>query len=280
MTTVNNKEFIGPSPRIPLTGFTEKPINRLASTRLQPNILTIETNHVKRDIKKNVREINPLLEYQLWLEAGKMDKSLIKSINSNESLSFNSNIWRNYRSSAGLYEEKKSGVSESIASLYPVNIPPPSQIGSNSLKRYYEQNKSIFKSEEAFKQAMDKVDKEATLMKYLRLKSEMRNPPLDYDGNILPPKNFRKYPPLNRKNNLEPVEDYNSRSYPHLGFLPAPKIEPSDSFIVNEKIKIDATRIRMKRFMPLKTYTKKPNVEQITDERITGNTFSKSDSIK
>lgn len=280
MTTVNEKEFLGPIHRVPLTGFTEKPINRLASTKFQPSILTIETNHVKRGIKKNIKDINPLLEYQLWLEAGKMDKSIIKSENSNETLSFNSNIWRNYRSSAGLYEEKKSGVSESIASLYPINIPPPSRVGSNSLKRYYEQNKNIFKSEEAFEHAMEKVDKEASLMKYLRLKSEMRNPPLDYDGNILPPKNFRKYPPVNKKNNLEPVEDYNSRSYPHLSLLPAPKIEPSDSFIANGKIKIDASRIRMKRFMPLKTLNKKANIDQITDERITGNTFSKTESVK
>lgn len=280
MTNINEKEYLNSNPRISLTGFTEKPINRLASTRFQPNILTIETNHVKRNLKRNIKDINPLLEYQLWLEAGKMDKTLIKSINSNESLSFNSNIWRNYRSSTGLYEENKFGLKESIASLYPINIPPPSQIGSNTLKKYFEQNKKIFKSEDGFRQAMERVDKEATLMKYLRLKSEVRNPPLDYDGNILPPKNFKKYPPSNRKNNLEPAEEYCSRSYPHLSLLPTPKIQPGDSFVQADKIKIDATRIRMKHYMPLKAFNKKSNIDQITTERITGNTFRKSDVIK
>lgn len=280
MANIKEKEYLISTPRISLTGFTEKPINRLASTKFQPNILTIETNHVKRNLKKNIKDINPLLEYQLWLEAGKMDKTIIKSINSSEGLSFNSNIWRNYRSSAGLYEENKNGLRESIACLYPLNIPPPSQIGPNTLQRYFEQNKSLFRSEEGFKQAMEKVDKEATLMKYLRLKSEVRNPPLDFDGNILPPKNFKKYPPLNKKNNLEPVEEYSSRSYPHLSLLPTPKIQTSDSFIANDKIKVDATKIRMKRFMPLKAFSKKPTVDRITTERITGNTFTKSNFVK
>jgi hypothetical protein len=48
-----------------------------------------------------------------------------------------------------------------------------------------------------------KVDKEAAMMKYLRLKSEMRNPPLDHNGNILPPKNFKKYPPKEKSTIFE-----------------------------------------------------------------------------
>lgn len=266
---MNDKEYILSPTHAHLSGFTDRAINRLANTRLKPNILAIETNHVKRGINKNYKDISPLLEYQLWLEAGKMDKACIRATNNDESLSYNSNIWRNYRSSAGLYSGRSSGVNESIASLYPINVPAPSQVGPNSLKRYFEQNKSIFKSEEAYRKAVEKVDKEATSMKYLRLKSEMRNPPLDYNGNILPPKNFRKYPPLSRKNNLQPVESFNSMSYPHLSLLPAPKIEPIDAFLINDKTKLDATRIKMKRFMPIKTYSMKP--EEKLDEKITGN---------
>ncbi|CAF0887070.1 unnamed protein product [Brachionus calyciflorus] len=277
MTSFKEKEYLFSSPQIPLSGFTDKPINRLVNTRIKPSILSIETNHVKRELKKTIKDISPLVEHQLWLEAGKMDKGFVKSFNADETLSFNSNIWRNYRSSAGLYSERKSAVSESIASIYPINIPAPSQIGPNTLKRFYEQNKNIFKSDEAFKKAVDKVEKEATLMKYLRLKSEVRNPPLDYNGNILPPKNFKKYPPIFKKNNLEPIENFTSVSYPHLALLPAPKIEHIESLIVSDKMKIDAARIKMKRFMPLKTYPKKPMTDKLVDEQITGNTLGRTE---
>ncbi len=128
-----------------------------------------------------------------------MDKRNFKSENSDRNISFNSNLWRNFRQSAGIpsSSSQKGTVSESISTLYPVNIPVPSNMGPHTLVKYYEQNKkSLFKSEKSYQLASSKVDKEVAIMKYLRLKSEMRNPPLDYNGNILPPRNFKKYPPI------------------------------------------------------------------------------------
>lgn len=85
-------------------------------------------------------------------------------------------------------------MTESVATMYPINIPLPSRMGSNTLSKYYEQNRrDFFSNDKSFALAREKVEKEDARMRFLRLKSEMRNPPLDWQGNILPPQSFKKY---------------------------------------------------------------------------------------
>lgn len=177
-------------------GFNSRAINRLALEKQSPDSLTIEINHLKRDIPRASRHIVPLLEYQLWLEAGKLDKMNLKIEQPDPEVTFSSNMWRNFRATSGLTEEKKNSVTASVSSLYPITIPCPSQVGSNTLSNFFDQNRyNMFKTDKTFNLAVARVENEATFMKFLRLKSELRNPPLDYDGSILPPKNFKKYPP-------------------------------------------------------------------------------------
>lgn len=219
METVYEREFILKPVNTSLTGFSSRSINKLVTTKQPQTILNIEVNHLKRDFKKNTHEIMPLLEYQLWLEAGKLDKANFKSPTGDPNVIFTSNMFRNFRGSTGLQMNRKGTVSEAVASLYPVFIPPPSQVGSNTLARYYEQNKkNIFRSDKNYSLALAKVEKEAALMKFLRLKSEMRNPPIDMEsGNILPPKNFKKYPPLSKANTLASIDlSDDGINYPHL----------------------------------------------------------------
>ena len=72
METVYEREFlVKPTEAgLSLPGFASRYISRLAYEKPTPNALTIETNHLKRDMKRNIKNIVPLLEYQLWLEAG------------------------------------------------------------------------------------------------------------------------------------------------------------------------------------------------------------------
>lgn len=178
-------------------GFNNRAINRLANEKQSANSLTIEINHLKREMPRGPKHIIPLLEYQLWLEAGKLDKMNFKIEQPDPEVTFSSNMWRNFRASSGLSEDKKTSVTDSVSSLYPITIPCPSQVGSNTLSNFFDQNRyNMFKTDKTFNLAVARVDNEATFMKFLRLKSELRNPPLDYDGSILPPKNFKKYPPL------------------------------------------------------------------------------------
>jgi hypothetical protein len=201
MEGVYEREFLLPKRAntcSSLPGFNNRSINKLALEKPSPNSLNIETNHLKRDLKKNFKQIVPLLEYQLWLEAGKMDKFNFKVEQADADVTYNSNLWRNFRTSSGLIDNKKSGVgasaNDAISTLYPITIPSPSQVGPHTLTSFYEQNRyNMFKSEKSFNLALARVENEATLMKFLRLKSELRNPPLDYDGSIMPPKNFKVY---------------------------------------------------------------------------------------
>lgn len=218
MTSVYEREFLSKDKAVPLMGFKEKPINRLVSSKPIPNILNIESNHLKRNFKHDARDVVPLLEYQLWLEAGKMDKANYRSATADPAVSFDSNMWRNFRNSVGVFSAKKrsSTVSEAISEMYPLNIPAPSQVGRNTLAKYYENNRrGLFKTEKQYDLAVKRADKEASVMKYLRLRSEMRNPPLDWDGQILPPKNFVKYPPASQSHLFDSVLD-DGVQYPHL----------------------------------------------------------------
>lgn len=70
MDSVFEREYLYKPADVPLTGFKEKPINRLSTLKQTPSVLAIEANHLKRDFPKDTRDIVPLLEYQLWLEAG------------------------------------------------------------------------------------------------------------------------------------------------------------------------------------------------------------------
>lgn len=212
--TVYEREFLSNNKNVPLSGFTSRSINRLVKTKQPVTMLRIEANHLKRDIKRSENNIVPLLEYELWLEAGKLDKANFKSKQADKNLAFNSNVWRNFRSYAGLNTNTSLNVPEAICTLYPINVPAPSNLATNNLSQYYEQNKlRLFKSEKTYDFTKAKVDKDAALMKFLRLKSEVRNPPLDSNGNIIPPRNFKKYPVLFQDSNqTSPVTTAISKS--------------------------------------------------------------------
>ena len=132
---------------------------------------------------------------------------------------------------------RKGTVSEAVSTLYPINIPTPSQIGMNTLSNFYQENKrNMFKTDKTYKLAVARSENEATIMKYLRLKSEMRNPPLDFNGNILPPKNFKIYPPSDRAHILAGAKAYDGdQTFPHLKQNEDINILSSQIMIIDEK---------------------------------------------
>ncbi len=158
---------------------------------------------------------------------------------------FNSNLWRNFRNASGLMTTRKGTVSEAVSTLYPINIPSPSQIGMNTLSSFYQENKrNMFKTDKTYKLAVARSENEATIMKYLRLKSEMRNPPLDYNGNILPPKNFKIYPPPEKAHILAGAKGYEGdTSFPHLKQIDDINLVSSQIMIIDDrKEKKNATK--------------------------------------
>lgn len=213
MSNVYEREFLLKEAELKSPGFSERQTNRFATAKAPKTILNIEANHISRtSIRNHPHPIVPLLEYQLWLEAGKM-KQNYRSEKNDPSVDFNSNIWRNFRSSCGFDTSKKGNVSESISLLYPVNIPPASKVGDYTLSSYFKQNKrKYFKKDKTFELALAKVERDDALGKFLRLKSDVRNPPIDVNGNILPPSNFKKYPSIEFPKNFEISEQSGMKS--------------------------------------------------------------------
>lgn len=151
---------------------------------------------------------------------GKLDKANLRAANADTNVSINSNVWRNFCTSVGIVQRGASSktptqrlnkeptmtsttttslgktsprkqqqllqqqrINEAVATLYPINVPVPSRLGSNTLSRYYEQNKrDLFATDKNFAIARERVERDDARMRLLRLKSEMRNPPLDWNG--------------------------------------------------------------------------------------------------
>lgn len=98
----------------------------------------------------------------------------------------------------------------------------------------------MFRTEKTYNLAVARSENEATIMKYLRLKSEMRNPPLDFNGNILPPKNFKTYPPADKAHILSAVRTYDTdRYFPHLKQI-------EDINLLSSQINFDAKKEKKK----------------------------------
>lgn len=196
--SVYEREFLLKDKNPNEIAFKDRSVSKLATLKAPVNILNIEANHIKRtNIKSHPNGIVPLLEYQLWVEAGKIKLDTKNQeygsenglggritrglVDESSSSLVNSNIWRNFKSSCGFMNNKKGNVSESIALLYPINIPSPSRLSSTyTLSDYFKENKKkLFKTDKTFNLLLKKYESENALMKYLKLKSEMRRPPLD-----------------------------------------------------------------------------------------------------
>ena len=68
-----------------------------------------------------------------------------------------------------------------IADMYPVNITPSSRVGNYAYGRFLTES-SIIKDPKYKKNAISRIEKDMDEFKRMRLKSDMRNPPLDERG--------------------------------------------------------------------------------------------------
>ena len=69
--TLAQREKLNPEPPEKGTGFTPRPVERLATKKLPRNMLHVELNHRLRSTMEQSTHGHPSVMYQLWLEAGK-----------------------------------------------------------------------------------------------------------------------------------------------------------------------------------------------------------------
>ncbi|XP_060072482.1 testis-expressed protein 52-like [Ylistrum balloti] len=225
MPTVEEREFLKVPSGVKHSGFTPRPIQKLAERKKPRTMLNIECNHFLRTKTDAFTHGHPMLGYKLWLEAGKHEAPYPSRPDDN----YNSNVWRNFRRQYG-FSATADGrkISDVIASMYPLNIPPPSQVGDHTFDKFIRES-SLFNNDKMKALAMERTKNDVVEFKRLRVKSDARNPPLDESGQIVPPENFRKYehrfvppplppptpPPANQKTDSL-GQRYVPKSEPHL----------------------------------------------------------------
>lgn len=201
MPTIEEREFLMKSPSAHYSGFTPRPKEKLTRKRPPRTMLNIECQHVARGSVGESMQGHSSMEYRLWLEAGKHPPPYPTRPDPN----YNSNVWSNFRQHFGFKttnEGKK--ITEMIAAMYPLNIPPPSKVGQYSYGKFLQET-PIIRNEKQRAVAIQRTNNEAFEFKRLKAKSEGRNPPIDMQGNILPPEHFKRYV---RENQPPPLPDY------------------------------------------------------------------------
>ncbi|XP_066224683.1 testis-expressed protein 52 [Saccopteryx leptura] len=168
------REFLLPDEPWELPGFTRQAYHQLA-LKLPPCT----------DMKSEVRQrlIHPLKDeakhtwgFHTWLDVGRLPAIFP----TRPDKPYDSNVWR--------------WLTDPRAHCRPPaqpHIPPPSCMGRNSLLTFIHST-PIFLDESRKNQMISRTVKELRELEKLKLRSEVRAPPLDSNGNILPPKDFKK----------------------------------------------------------------------------------------
>lgn len=259
-----------------LSGFTPRPAQKLTTRRRPHSMLDIECQHFLRNSTKEFTSQHPTVEYQVWVEAGKHDPPFPPYPDA----SYNSNVWRNFRRNYGFQTSAEGRkVTEVIAAMYPLNIPPASKVGNFTFDKYIRETK-LFKDEKHKALAIKQTTTDLEEFRRLKYKTESRNPPIDQSGKILPPDNYKHYahrfvpvespppppPPQNLKTDMF-GRQYVPKSKPHLYKLTYKLNHPEYRRLQEEiakKRKIQAERQKQKntRVLPSPVSMEGHHVEQ------------------
>ncbi|XP_074213525.1 testis-expressed protein 52 isoform X1 [Camelus bactrianus] len=126
--------------------------------------------------------------FHTWLDAGRLPAAF----RTRPDRPYDSSVWR------WLTDARAHGRPPAEAP-----VPPPSWMGQNSFVTFIGST-PIFLDPNRKTQVMLWTVKELREVEKLKLRSEARAPPLDANGNILPPKTFQKYRHISAGGNCEP----------------------------------------------------------------------------
>ena len=145
-------------------------------------------------------------QHRLWLDISAIDITEMEKMDKD----YNSNLWKNFRFVRSGKTLKGSGSKtnisvpvvlktdherafrDDVAKNYPLKIPKPSRVGEHTyekfigLARFSDEKRKTIQLHTKKTQNLEK--------KELKIRSECRAPPLDCEGHLLPPANFKKYP--------------------------------------------------------------------------------------
>ncbi len=182
MSSLYEREYLLRDAPCRWSGFTPRPVEKLAVKKLPKSDVHIQCNHILRT-GREVSASNhrhPSAELQLWREVGR--HSPLYPDEERFDFSYNSNIWRNFtqKNSGDGLQESKPASSQHRA----VRIPSPSRLGENSYVRFVRES-VLIKDSKQRDFIVQQTMKELEEMRQNQLKSDARNPPVDKSGKWL-----------------------------------------------------------------------------------------------
>ncbi|XP_071809346.1 testis-expressed protein 52-like [Asterias amurensis] len=171
------------------TAFHPRQEQTLTKKRPPRSRTNIAINHKLRTYVPESVKPKPTDPFRLWIEGGRKYPPFPPRWDPQ----YNSNVWRNFSSRAGYrVDSQGSSVPELVADMYPVKIPPHSEMKDNTFVKFLSEVPMI-KDQKRRDLAISRSVRELKDFKQLKLRSEMRVPPITDSGAIAPPRGFKKY---------------------------------------------------------------------------------------
>ncbi|KAJ8024245.1 Testis-expressed protein 52 [Holothuria leucospilota] len=188
--TAHEREYLDGTCRVYRTAFRPRPQQRLSARKLPHSASDMAISHRMRTYISESVKPKPSAPLRLWIELGRREPPFPPKWDEN----YNSNVWRNFSHGEG-YRISTPGkrINETVAISYPLKIPPQSEMNQNTMSKYLSESKQVIKDSKKKEIALAKSKRQLKEFKLLKLRSQMRVPPMDSAGNILPPENMKHY---------------------------------------------------------------------------------------
>ncbi|XP_062838100.1 testis-expressed protein 52 [Anolis carolinensis] len=174
MATWKERHFLCTDKYVPCPGFSTRAYHKLAVARPPYTDAKI----------KVCQKVHYLLEgcdpkhvwgYHTWLDVGRLPAIY----RPRPDKPFDSNTWR------WIIAPRKDSMAKPP-------VPPPSQLNGNTYLKFIEGD-ALFVSQKYKQRVMNRIKEEMRKCEQLKIRSECRAPPLDHQGNIMRPKEFKRY---------------------------------------------------------------------------------------
>ncbi|XP_021020883.1 testis-expressed protein 52 isoform X2 [Mus caroli] len=172
--TWTQREFLLPKETKEFPGFTLQDYHKLALK--QPPCTELKSKVRHRVLYPSKDAAEHTWGFHTWLDVGRLPATFP----TRPDVPYDSNVWRHLTHANA----------HSLPAAQP-GIPPPSWMGPHSFLSFISASPIVVDSKRR-KQIIVRTVKELKEVEKLKLRSELRAPPLDANGNILPPPNFKK----------------------------------------------------------------------------------------
>ncbi|XP_048364847.1 testis-expressed protein 52 [Sphaerodactylus townsendi] len=174
MTTWKEMHFLHKDKNISWPGFSPRPYHKLAFEKPPCTDAKIMVSQKMRCPAEESARWH-IWGYHTWLDVGRLPPIY----RPRPDKPFDSNTWR------WITAPRAGAMAEPP-------VPPPSHLDGNTYIRFIE-GEALFVSQRHKERVLTRTKKEMKQCEQLKLRSECRAPPLDTEGNIMPPKEFKRY---------------------------------------------------------------------------------------